>query len=91
MLSNDRAYPNSDANSIGYVLSETVVTIFLQKRCDAKRLYATVLHCKTNKDDILLSSCSMQQRLPHLIYDGVDFDSNQIGYAEAHGTNIGAG
>ena len=34
----------------GYVRSEAVVAILLQKEPEAKRIYATVIHSKTNSD-----------------------------------------
>ncbi|CAF5061856.1 unnamed protein product, partial [Rotaria sp. Silwood1] len=40
MLSNDGTCRAFDSNGTGYVRSETIATIFIQKRQDAKRLYA---------------------------------------------------
>ena len=34
----------------GYVRSESVVSIFIQKHKDSKRVYAQVIHSKTNAD-----------------------------------------
>ena len=34
----------------GYCRSEGIVSIYLQKASTAKRLYATVVHSKTNSD-----------------------------------------
>lgn len=34
----------------GYVRSEAIVSIFLQKHKDSKRVYAQVIHSKTNTD-----------------------------------------
>ncbi|XP_046833002.1 fatty acid synthase-like [Vespa crabro] len=39
-----------DEDADGYVRSEAVVVAFLQKRKNAKRIYATVIHAKTNCD-----------------------------------------
>ena len=47
MLSADGACRAFDTSGTGYVRSETVATVFIQKRHDAKRLYATLLHSKT--------------------------------------------
>ena len=34
----------------GYCRSEGVVVVYLQKRSNAKRIYCTVVHSKTNSD-----------------------------------------
>lgn len=44
-----------DASANGYVRGETVASIFLQKKPDSKRIYATVLHAKTNIDGYKIS------------------------------------
>jgi fatty acid synthase, animal type len=96
MLSNDGACRAFDANGTGYVRSETVATVFIQKRTNAKRFYATVLHSKTNtdgwkKDGITFPSGTMQKQLLDSIYDELHLDPNRIGYVEAHGTGTRAG
>ena len=96
MLSNDGACRAFDSNGTGYVRSETVATVFIQKRNDAKRLYATILHSKTNtdgwkKDGITFPSGQMQKALLENIYQELRLDPSQIGYVEAHGTGTRAG
>ncbi|CAF3883682.1 unnamed protein product, partial [Rotaria sp. Silwood1] len=76
MLSNDGTCRAFDSNGTGYVRSETIATIFIQKRQDAKRLYATLLHSKTNADGWKK--------------DEIHLDPNHVGYVEAHGTGARA-
>ncbi|UJR12471.1 hypothetical protein I4U23_016646 [Adineta vaga] len=96
MLSNDGTCRAFDANGTGYVRSETVATVFIQKRQDAKRLYATLLHSKTNtdgwkKDGITFPNGEMQKVLLEDIYNEIHLDPNRVGYVEAHGTGTRAG
>ncbi|CAF3463515.1 unnamed protein product [Rotaria sp. Silwood1] len=96
MLSNDGTCRAFDSNGTGYVRSETVATVFIQKRQDAKRLYATLLHSKTNtdgwkKDGITFPNGEMQKNLLENIYKEIHLDPNCIGYVEAHGTGTRAG
>lgn len=96
MLSNDGACRAFDSSGTGYVRSETVATVFIQKRQDAKRLYATLLHSKTNtdgwkKDGITFPSGEMQKTLLENIYNELHLDPNHVGYVEAHGTGTRAG
>ncbi|CAF3688455.1 unnamed protein product [Adineta steineri] len=96
MLSNDGACRAFDSSGTGYVRSETVATVFIQKRQDAKRLYATLLHSKTNtdgwkKDGITFPSGAMQKTLLENIYNEIHLDPNLVGYVEAHGTGTRAG
>ena len=96
MLSADGACRAFDSHGTGYVRSETVATVFIQKRQDAKRFYATVLHSKTNtdgwkKDGITFPSGDMQKALIESIYDELHLDPTRVGYVEAHGTGTRAG
>lgn len=85
-----------DENSSGYVRSEAICCIFLQKRKDAKRIYATLVHSKTNcdgyKDEgIFYPSRRIQKNLMASFYKEINFDTCQIDYVEAHctGTQVG--
>ncbi|XP_060532677.1 fatty acid synthase-like isoform X2 [Cylas formicarius] len=81
----------------GYVRSETISAIVLEKAKDAKRIYATVLHAKTNCDGykdsgITFPSREMQVRLLKEIYE--EYSSvkpNELSYLEAHGTGTKVG
>ena len=50
MLSPDGACKSFDASGNGYVRSEAVVAIYIQRAPQAKRIYATLVHSKTNTD-----------------------------------------
>jgi fatty acid synthase len=96
MLSSDGTCRSFDAGGSGYVRSETIGALFIQKWSSAKRLYATILHTKTNadgwkNDGITYPSGRMQQSLLESVYREINLDPNQIGYVEAHGTGTHAG
>ncbi|CAF1407326.1 unnamed protein product [Didymodactylos carnosus] len=91
MLSADGACRAFDSTGSGYVRSETVGIIYIQKRYDSKRFYATLLHSKTNtdgfkKEGITFPSGHVQQRLLEDIYKEINLDPRMIVYVEAHGT-----
>ena len=50
MLAADGACRSFDADVSGYVRSEAVVAMYLQFESNAKRVYATVVHAKSNCD-----------------------------------------
>ena len=50
MLSPDGACKSFDASGRGYCRSEAVVCVYLQKAQQARRVYATLVHSKTNSD-----------------------------------------
>ena len=75
----------------GYVRSEAAVVIYLQKSSAAKRVYATVVHAKTNTDGnkeqgITFPSGEMQKKLIKEVYAESDVDPRDVAYVEAHGT-----
>lgn len=85
-----------DENSSGYVRSEAICCVFLQKKRDAKRVYATLMHSKTNcdgyKDEgIFFPSRRVQKTLMESFYKEINFDTGLIDYVEAHctGTQVG--
>lgn len=85
-----------DDRANGYVRSETVAVLFLQKSSVAKRKYATVVNCKTNSDgykdtSITYPSHTMQTTLLRELYDECGVSPNSVDYVEAHGpgTKIG--
>lgn len=78
-----------DENGNGYVRGESVVCILLQKSKIARRIYAEVIHVKTNCDgfkdqSITFPSQEGQTELLRDIYSAVD--PNDVVYVEAHGT-----
>lgn len=75
----------------GYGRSETVAVVFLQKLKDAKRVYAEVVHAKTNCDGykeegMTHPSVQMQQSLLEELYEECEIEPNSLSFIEAHGT-----
>jgi fatty acid synthase len=65
--------------------------IFLQKAKDAKRIYATVVHTKTNQDGfkeqgITFPSGRMQGKLLEECYKECGISPSDLNFLEAHGT-----
>lgn len=75
----------------GYCRSEAVSIVFLQKAKDARRVYATVVHAKTNCDGykeqgITFPSGPLQQRLLEEFYEECQIQPSSLAWVEAHGT-----
>ncbi|GFY74597.1 fatty acid synthase [Trichonephila inaurata madagascariensis] len=90
-ISNDGVCRTFDAEAKGYVRSEAIVSIFLQKSDFARRKYATIIHIKTNIDGykdkgITYPSVEMQRRLFQEVYQECKLSPSQISYVETHGT-----
>lgn len=65
--------------------------VFLQKAKDAHRVYATVIHCKTNCDGykdlgITYPSGQRQHDLLKQFYEECGVDPTTVNFIEAHGT-----
>jgi fatty acid synthase len=74
----------------GYVRSEAVCVIFLQKACDAKRVYAKLVHAKTNsegfkKQDFICPSREMKKQLLEQFYEECGVNPTSLDFLEAHG------
>ncbi|CAG2103817.1 unnamed protein product, partial [Medioppia subpectinata] len=85
---------DQDAN--GYVRGETVASLFLQKAPGAKRIYATVLHARTNIDGYKISgmffpSSESQYDLMVTTYREAGVDPHDVNYFEGHGTGTKVG
>lgn len=85
-----------DEDATGYVRGEAVAVIFLQRAKNAKRIYATVLHAKTNCDGykeegIIYPSKKMQSILFEEFYRECGVPTTSISYVEVHGTGTRAG
>ena len=96
MLAVDGACKHLDADGNGYVRSETCSVVFLQKRADAKRIYATVIHAKTNTDGnkeegITFPSSDSQRNLMAETVAEAGINPLDVEYVEAHGTGTPAG
>ena len=80
---------DKDAN--GFVRGETVVTLLLQRKSDAKRIYATVLGSGVNndgnkKEGIMFPSPVGQHQLMTKVLKEAKVDPKDVTYFEAHGT-----
>lgn len=95
-LSPDGRCKTFDADANGFTRSEAVTIVYLQKSKDAKRVYATVVHSKTNCDGfkeqgITFPSSTMQSALLREFYDECKISPKSVAYIEAHGTGTKAG
>ncbi|XP_076288350.1 fatty acid synthase 1 [Lasioglossum baleicum] len=96
MLSVDGMCKAFDADGKGYVRSETVGVMFLQKSKDARRVYATVVHSKANTDGnkvegITYPNGQMQNKLMREVYAEAGISPLDVVYVEAHGTGTKVG
>ena len=65
--------------------------MLLQKSSVARRVYATIVHVKTNTDGykdtgITFPNGQMQKKLIKEVYDEAGIDPTEVEYVEAHGT-----
>ncbi|XP_014471165.1 PREDICTED: fatty acid synthase-like [Dinoponera quadriceps] len=96
MLSMDGKCKTFDATGDGYVRAEAVVAVYLQRAKDARRVYATVVHTKTNTDGnksqgITYPSGDMQNQLMREVYSEAGLSPADVTYVEAHGTGTKVG
>jgi len=75
----------------GYARSEAVCVIFLQKARDAKRVYAKLVHAKTNNDGfkeegIAFPSQVLQACLMEKLYEECCINPTSVDFIEAHAT-----
>ncbi|XP_070073185.1 fatty acid synthase-like isoform X3 [Drosophila takahashii] len=85
-----------DKNASGYTRSETINCLFLQRKKDAKRVYASVVYSKTNCDGykpegITYPSGIVQEKLLDQFYKDIDLKPSVLGYLEAHSTGTVVG
>jgi fatty acid synthase, animal type len=80
------------------VRSEAIAAVFLQRRSEAKRVYATVVHSKLNTDgykseSMFHPSTEGQMDLLEKFYKEIDVDPStfDFGFIETHGTGTIAG
>lgn len=96
MLSTDGMCKAFDESGAGYVRSDGVVTILLQRASDCRRNYATVLNIKTNTDGskpqgITYPNGRMQLNLMKETYAEINLNPADVTYVEAHGTGTKVG
>lgn len=85
-----------DIDANGYVKSEGVVAMLLQRKGSARRVYASVMGTATNSDGykregITFPSWVSQEALMRSVKDRLKLSVNNIEYYEAHGTGTPAG
>ncbi|KDR18643.1 hypothetical protein L798_06624, partial [Zootermopsis nevadensis] len=85
-----------DRDANGYTRSEAICVIFLQKAYNAKRVYATLVHAKTNCDGykeqgITYPSGQMQKALLEEFYQECAINPTVLDFVEAHGTGTKVG
>ncbi|XP_050457757.1 fatty acid synthase-like isoform X2 [Cataglyphis hispanica] len=96
VLSPDGFCRSFDQNANGYMRSETICVVYLQKARRAKRFYATVVYAKTNCDGykeqgITFPSSEMQAALLQEFYDECGVSPSCLAFMEAHGTGTKVG
>ncbi|XP_046963777.1 fatty acid synthase-like [Vanessa cardui] len=95
-LSPDGICNSFDNSANGYARSEAIVVCFLQKAKDSRRVYAQVVHAKTNCDGykehgISYPSGDMQRVLIDEFYEECSIKPTALEYLEAHGTGTKVG
>lgn len=96
MLAPDGKCKAFDKDATGYVRSDAVVSIFLQKEQQARRIYSYILNSSINTDGytqegITFPSSEMQYKLIQNVYNEININPNDVSYMEAHGTGTKAG
>ncbi|EFA05201.1 fatty acid synthase [Tribolium castaneum] len=91
VLSPDSKCKVFDQEANGYVRSEAMSCLFLQKSKNARRIYAKILHSKENSDGfksggITFPSSPIQGQLLKEMYAESGINPNELSYFEAHGT-----
>lgn len=95
-MSHDGRSKSFDNSANGYVRGETISVAFLQKAKNANRIYATVVHAKTNCDGfteqgITFPSSVMQRVLLKDFYEECKVPTTSLAFIEAHGTGTKVG
>ena len=96
MINKDGRCKGLDASADGYCRSEAIVVTLLERKDISKRIYATVLGCRSNSDGfkeegITFPSISSQSQLMSQVYRDAQIDVEEIGYVEAHLTGTAVG
>ncbi|XP_061721884.1 fatty acid synthase-like [Cydia pomonella] len=96
MLSPDGRCASFDESGQGYVRSEAVVAVMLQRRHEARRLYCTVRGAGVNNDGykpqgIFYPAGVIQRRIAQETLEDAGLRPQDIVYLEAHGTGTKAG
>lgn len=86
MLASDGYCRPFDSGASGYVRAEGICAIYLQRKVEAKRVYANLIYSKTNCDGykeegITYPSGKIQMKLLKEFYNDINFDPSKIGNA----------
>ncbi|XP_052751948.1 fatty acid synthase-like [Galleria mellonella] len=96
VLSVDGVCKSFDNKANGYARSETIAVCYLQKAKDSRRVYAQVVHTKTNCDGykeqgITYPSGQIQKLLLSEFYEDCGVAPSSLDFVEAHGTGTQIG
>lgn len=91
ILSADGVCKTFSSHRDGYVRSEAVASILLQKKKYSRRVYATIIGGKLGadgykKEGLTYPSAEAQYELMKNLYKEFNVDINDISYFEVHGT-----
>ena len=80
-----------DEKADGFVRGEAVVCFLLQKKSEAKRIYATIVNSGVNidgfkKNGMFFPSSELQEELMTDVRKEANVDPLEVTYFEAHGT-----
>lgn len=93
---NVNKYVRFDQSGDGYCRTEAVSAIIVQRKSVARRIYASVVHAKSNTDGykeqgITFPLGERQAVLLEEIYREANVDPNSVYYVESHGTGTKVG
>lgn len=93
VLSPDGKCKSFDRDANGYARAEAIPVIFIQKAKDAKRVYAQILHAKTNCDGykeqgITYPAGHIQKMLLSEFYGECKINPVDLEFVESHGTGL---
>ncbi|XP_076226839.1 fatty acid synthase [Nomia melanderi] len=96
VLSTDCRCKSFDERANGYVRSEAISVVLLQKAKDAKRVYAKIIYTKSNCDGykeqgITFPASAIQKMLLEDFYQECKLPPTCLSYLEAHGTGTSVG
>jgi len=96
MLSKSGCCKTFDVSGDGYVRSEAIGTVFLQKSSVARRVYATLISSRANCDGnkaqgITFPDGNTQNKLMREVYEEAKINPHDVSYMEAHGTGTKVG
>jgi len=96
IVSHDGSCKTFDAAANGYARADTCAVVLLQRRKEAKRVYASILNVRTNTDGfkeqgVTFPDGRMQQALLEETYSEIGLNPDEVVYVEAHGSGTPVG